>query len=376
MVRNMARETIATRSNCFVEVAKRLVFLVLTIFMLAVNADDQLTVVSWGGSYAKACQEGYIDPFATEAGVRVQLADYNGGLAQVRAQVESSNVHWDVIDVETQDLILGCDEGLFEPLTDLSLPNGIDGSSPHSDFLPGTITECGVATLVGAGVIAYNTKHFESKPPSTIDDFFDLDKFPGKRGLRRTPIVNLEWALIATGVEVSDVYDVLSTAEGLKTAFAKLDSIKDSIVFWEAGAQPPQLLADQEVVMTSAYNGRIFNAQVVEKQPFVIIWDGHARDYGHWAIISGSSNVNVAKKFIQFAAKSESLAAVANRISYAPSRKSSWELVGDHVDMDVDMRPHMPTHPENSKRYFTINSEWWAEHKDDLTERFSAWVLQ
>ncbi|MDE0094299.1 MAG: ABC transporter substrate-binding protein [Gammaproteobacteria bacterium] len=372
----MVSGTYSERLIRFVTVSKHWFFLIFATLLFSAHADEQLTVVSWGGSYAKACKDGYIDPFATESGVKVHLADYNGGLAQVRAQVESGNVHWDVIDVETQDLILGCDEGLFEPLTDLHLPQGLDGSDPSNDFLPGAITECGVATLVGAGVIAYNSEGFKSEPPSTIDDFFDLDKYPGKRGMRRTPIVNLEWALIATGVEVTDVYDVLSTIEGLNSAFDKLDTIKDLIVFWEAGAQPPQLLADQEVVMTSAYNGRIFNAQVVEEQPFVIIWDGHARDYGHWAIISGSTNISVAEKFIQYAARSESLAAVSNRISYAPSRKSSWELVGQHVEMDVNMQEHMPTHPENSKRYFTINSEWWAEHKDDLTERFSAWVLQ
>ncbi len=36
---------------------------------------------------------------------------------------------------------------------------------------------------------------------------------------------------------------------GVDRAFAKLDTIKDSVVWWEAGAQPPQLLADGEVVM-------------------------------------------------------------------------------------------------------------------------------
>jgi len=231
----MVSVTFHDRLIRFVAVSKHWVFLILTTLLFSTQAEE-LTVVSWGGSYAKACKDGYIDPFATESGVKVHLADYNGGLAQVRAQVESGNVHWDVIDVETQDLILGCDDGLFEPLTILDLPLGFDGSDPTIDFLPGALTECGVATLVGAGVIAYNSESFESGPPSTIEDFFDLDKYPGKRGMRRTPIVNLEWALIASGVAVTDVYDVLSSVDGLKSAFDKLDTIKDSIVFWEAGA--------------------------------------------------------------------------------------------------------------------------------------------
>ena len=335
---------------------------------------EQLTVVSWGGSYAKACNDGYIDPFAKSTGIKVHIADYNGGLAQVRAQVDSGNVRWDVIDVETQDLIIGCDQGLFVPLEGLDLPDGPDGSEPSVDFFPGAVTECGVATLVGAGVIAYNADMYPTDPPTTIQDFFNVEKYPGKRGLRRSPLVNLEWALIADGVPIEEVYEVLGTKAGYQRAFAKLDTIKDSIVFWEAGAQPPQLLADKEVVMTSAYNGRIFNAQIVEQQPFVIIWDAHSRDYGHWAIISGAPNADLAKQFIQYAARSQSMAAVANRISYAPVRESAWKYVGEHVDLKVNMRLHMPTHPDHSNRYFTINSVWWSEHKDELTERFSSWI--
>jgi len=73
-------------------------------------------------------------------------------------------------------------------------------------------------------------------------DFFNTKKFPGKRGLRKSPKANLEMALVADGVAAADVYDVLATSEGVDRAFAKLDSIKDSVVWWESGAQPPQLV--------------------------------------------------------------------------------------------------------------------------------------
>ncbi|KAG1702901.1 NAD-dependent protein deacetylase [Nymphon striatum] len=94
--------------------------------------------------------------------------------------------------------------------------------------------------------------------PKTMADFFDTAKFPGKRGLRKGAKVNLEFALIADGVAAADVYSVLETPEGVDRAFAKLDTIKGDVVWWEAGAQPPQMLADGEVALTTAYNGRIF----------------------------------------------------------------------------------------------------------------------
>ena len=106
-----------------------------------------------------------------------------------------------------------------------------------------------------------------------MKDFFDLKNFPGTRAFRKDPQPAMEWALLADGVPTDKVYETLSTEAGIKRAFAKLDTIKKSLIFWEAGAQPPQMLADGEVAMTSAYNGRIFNAQVKENRPFTIIWD-------------------------------------------------------------------------------------------------------
>lgn len=339
-----------------------------------VLAEESITLVSWGGSYQKACQEGYFNSFEEATGIKINVTEFNGGLAQVRVQVESGNVQWDIVDIESQDNIIGCDEGLLEPLDDLELPDGPDGTPAAEDFFEGAITDCAIATIVWSTVIAYNADSYEANPPTTMADFFDLEKYPGKRGIRRTPEVNLEFALIADGVPVDEVYDTLATDDGVDRAFAKLDEIKDVLVMWEAGAQPPQLLADQEVVMTTAYNGRIFNAQTVEKQPFVIIWDGQVRDYSQWAIVTDSPNFENALKFVQHAARSESQAGVANRISYGPVRHSAWELVGKHVPTGIDMRPHMPTSPDNSKNVLPNDAEWWADHKDELTERFSAWL--
>ncbi len=69
---------------------------------------------------------------------------------------------------------------------------------------------------------------------------------------------------MADGVPADEVYATLETDEGIDRAFAVLDRIKDDVIWWEAGAQPPQLLADGEVAMSTAYNGRFFAAQVAE----------------------------------------------------------------------------------------------------------------
>jgi putative spermidine/putrescine transport system substrate-binding protein len=179
---------------------------------------------------------------------------------------------------------------------------------------------------------------------------------------------------MADGVPVDEVYDVLETEEGVDRAFAKLDTIKDQVVWWTAGAQPPQLLADKEVVIASAYNGRLFDAEVAEKQSIKIIWNGQALDLDGWMIPSGGKNKEAVYEFMKYATDTQRLADQAKYISYGPARKSSAPLVGEHAELGIDMAPHMPTDPANMTDAYMTNFEFWADNKDSLSERFQAWL--
>lgn len=335
-----------------------------------------LTVVSWGGGYTKSQVEAYHKPWEAQGGVKINSEDYNGGLAEVKAQVESGNVVWDLVDVELSDAVRGCDEGLLEPIDKSILPAGADGTPAMDDFLPGTLTECGVGQIVWSTIYAYDKTKFSGAKPMSMADFFNTSKFPGKRGLRKGPKPNLEMALMADGVPASEVYKVLGTKAGVDRAFAKMDTIKDSAIWWEAGAQPPQMLADGEVVMTTAYNGRIFGAQATEKKPFEIVWDGQVWDLDLWVIPKGSKNLKDALDFVAFSTATEQNAGQAAWISYGPVRKSAAPLVGKHATAGIDMKPHMPTAPANFKNALQNDFEFWADHQDELNERFNAWLAK
>ncbi len=345
-------------------------------FVAAQAQAESITVVSWGGAYTNSQIKAYHEPFAAKTGIAVRSEDYNGGLAEVKAQVEAGNVTWDLVDVELSDAVRGCDEGLFE-FIDLSiLPPAPDGTPAAEDFLPGTLHDCAVATIVWSTIYAYDKTQFPGEKPKTMADFFDTEKFPGKRAMRKIPKANLEFALIADGVPVDEVYDVLSTAEGVDRAFAKLDTIKDDLLWWEAGAQPPQMLADGEVVMTTAYNGRIFNAIATEDKPFEIVWDGQVWDIDLWAMPKGAPNKEAALKFLVFSTDTQRLADQAEWISYGPARKSSVPLIGKHREAGIDMGPHMPTAPDNFKNALQNDFEFWADNQDELNERFNAWLAK
>ena len=217
-----------------------------------VQAADSITVVSWGGAYTKSQVEAYHKPWMAATGNTIVSEDYNGGIAEIKAQVEAGNVTWDLVDVELSDAVRACDEGLIEPIDHSALPAAPDGTAAADDFIEGTLHECAVANIVWSTIFAYDKSKMPTAP-SSIADFFDTEKFPGKRGVRKNPKANLEMALMADGVAAADVYEVLGTDEGVDRAFAMLDKIKADAVWWEAGAQPPQLLADGEVAMTTAY---------------------------------------------------------------------------------------------------------------------------
>lgn len=344
------------------------------MFASAANAGE-LTIMSWGGAYTVSQTEAYYKPWQAATGHKINSVDSDNPAAPIKAQVEAGNVSIDVADIEYSDAVRYCDEGLLEEIDASTLPDGADGTPAADDFIEGAITDCAVANIVWSTVYAYDSSKIEGDAPSSLADFYDTEKYPGKRGMRKAAKANMEMALIADGVAPADVYSTLETDEGVAQALAKMDTIKDDIIWWEAGAQPPQLLADGEVLMTTAYNGRIFGAAVGEGKPFEIVWDGQILDFDLYAIPKGAPNKELAMEFIKFATGTEPLAAQASWISYGPARASSASLVGKYKDGETDMAPHMPTAPDNMKTALVNNFEFWADRNDELSEQFNAWLL-
>ena len=336
---------------------------------LSASAHDELTVVSWGGSYTKSQMLAYVIPYKKETGARVDVIDYNGGLWEIRDQVESYNVKWDVVDMLLSDAIRGCREGLLEEIDPSLLSPAPDGTPATQDFIEGTLRDCGVGTVIWSTVVAYDPERFtEKQRPKTIEDFFDVERFPGIRGLQNTPRVNLEWALMADGVPTDKVYKVLATQEGVDRAFRMLDKLRPYAIWWDEGVEPPRLLADGTVVMSSAYNGRIYDAVLEKGENFVIIWDGQVWDIDLWGIPKGTEDLEKALGFVKYSTDTQRLADQAKYSAYGPVRKSSMALI------DEALKPYLPTTADNLKNALEFDSAWWAENEDRLIGQFEAWL--
>ncbi|MCB6184980.1 ABC transporter substrate-binding protein [Leeia sp. TBRC 13508] len=344
------------------------IMLSASVFAAGTATAGELTFTSWGGSYQDAQEKLAVKPFTEKTGTKIKIDTYNGGIAQIRGQVQTKNVTWDVVDMQLSDIIRACDEGLLEkidPAKDLAAgPNGV---SPKNDFLPGGLNTCMAGNISWSTSLAYNKSKL-AKAPTKVADFFDLKNFPGKRALRKSPEGALEWALIADGVPANQVYKTLLTSNGVERAFKKLDTIKSSIVWWEAGAQPPQLLSDGEVVMTSAYNNRIYSAITKDNKPFEFLWDGQLQNVEGFAIVKGSKNLAEAKAFIKAATTPEALAVFANETAYGPIRKSSLPL------LDKKIAKYLPTAPQNQKGALAVDTLFWADNGDALNQKFAVWL--
>ena len=332
------------------------------------SATADITFVSWGGAYTASQQKAYIDTYSKGSSITVE--NYNGGLGEIKAQVEAGNVTWDVVDVLPDQAITGCDEGLFVK---------VDQSEFINDMVVPPVSDCVVPQIFWAYTAFYDKAAFPGKKPKNIKDFFDVKKFPGKRGIHTWANALIEMALVADGVKASKVYEVMSTPEGIDRAFAKLDTIKDHVVFWSAGSKPLELVSSGEVVMSLAYNGRVGAAILQEGKKFEYIWDGQVLEQEYLVVVKGTKNEAEAREFVKHASTAESLALQAKYIPYGPMRSSSIDIIkkGEpYFNTGVNVLPHMPNTPKRLRRSVIADPFWWADNGAEVSERFGVWKGQ
>ena len=167
----------------------------------------------------------------------------------------------------------------------------------------------------------------------------------------------------------AEVYTVLATREGVDRAFRKLDTIKKDVVWWEAGAQAPQLLASGEVVMTTAWNGRISGANK-EGKHFRIVWDHPLLDTDYWVIPHGAKNQAASYAFIKWTVQPENLSRMPAYIPYGPVTAAATAAVPAKYAADL------PTTPANGATAFATDYGFWGDQGEELRKRFTTWLGQ
>lgn len=341
----------------------RLIFISLAAMTLAGMANAQeLRVVSWGGAVSDAYRAAMWEPYMKQSGVKLIEDIYSGEFGKIKSQVEAGNLQWDVADPEWPEVEQGCREGLFEKI-DVS-------QFDSTDLITGAVSECGVMTILGGTVLAYNSEKI-SDPPKSWAEFWDVKKYPGKRGMRRAITETLPMALMADGVPNADIYKLLATKEGQDRAFRKLDELKDHIIWWTSGTEQIQGLLTGEYDLAMAWNGRITTANKEEGSKLAIAWDaGQVLNGDRWVILKGSPNKQQAIDFMKFALQPEQQAAFMRLIPYGQVNQKAYALLSEEEKKDL------PTTEEHLKNALLVDPAFFLEHREALTERFEKWVTE
>lgn len=327
---------------------------------------DQITVATWSGFYSAAQEAAVFKPFTRETGIGVRIHYHNGDFSDDGFLSKSSRNTVDVVDVERADLTRGCASGLFRRIDAVE----VLGNSIIDDFVEGTLHPCGIGTMIWSQAIAFDTATFSKSPPRTLRDFFDIENFPGKRGIYAGAEGTLEVALMADGIPNEDVYDVLRRPGGVERALAKLDTIRPSLVFWRSGEGAEKLLNEGLVSMTTAYAGRFLRPRQGARRPATLLWDRQLWRTSFWAIPSSSSRLANAQRFISYATDAGRLAELSIRLWYGPARLSGLDAVPQNV------RAELPTSRTKFRNALAVDTAFWTEFGRDIEITFQRWRIQ
>lgn len=322
----------------------------------AIWAGRTLTVTSWGGDYQRAQERAIVEPFQRLTGAVVSVEPTD--ITQLRDQVEDEDVRWDVCDVLTDDVLVLANLGLIEE---------IDFNIVDSDGLfPDLRMDHGVGSSFYSTVLAYQRDAWPGQPPpASWVDFWNVDRFPGARGLHRQAQTTLEFALLADGVAIGELYPL-----DLPRAFAALDRVLPSItLLWEQGAQPPQIMSSGDLAMVAAWHSRM-EAIREDGAPVEIVWNEGALAGDSWVIPRGSANRDLAMDFVNFATRPEVCAAFASLVPFGPVNRKAFDLLPREV------AERLPSYPPNHDVQFLIDFEWWFSNREAVDQQFEDWLAE
>lgn len=319
------------------------------------GSTNSITIFDWGGPTGTGYEANNIRALYTPCAADLDIefvVDEPLDYSRIRTAIESGNVPWSVINVQND---FGTNPDELEPI-DYSV---VDKSKFSEEYAQ----EYRVGSDVQATVIAYNHELFGSEFDS-IEDFFDTENFPGKRGVPRNLFAGLlESALLADGVAPEDLYPL-----DLDRAFKKLDTIKSDLVFWDTGASSQNLMASGEVVAALVWLNRADDAIEIDGAPFEVLFDSWIQTDDYWIIPKGAPNPELANKFIECITDPEKQVDWSNSIVFGPTTTAALE------SPDLKDNPRRPTSHLEGKVF--VDDDWWSANYIDIAERWNAWMTE
>lgn len=328
-----------------------------TIVVRPAAAATTLTVADPGGPYGPGFRKAFYAPFEQATGIKIiNVAREAEPTAQFKSIVETKSYTWDVCTLTLSARDILAKQGLLEPI-------GLELKDVPG-LMPEAITPLWMGTDVYSTVFAYRKDKFAGTAPKSWSDFWNVEKFPGRRSLRKNPIDTLEQALLADGVPLDQLYPL-----DIERAFKSLDRIKPHIaVWWTGGAQSTQLIQSGEVDIISLWSARA-QAAIDGGVPVEIVWNQGLYSIEGWGVPKGCPAADAARQFIKFCAGAVQQAAFTEILSYGPTNLDAYKSI------PAERAKSLPTSEANLKLMTLAREDWWSANRTAMNDRFNAWLL-
>jgi putative spermidine/putrescine transport system substrate-binding protein len=333
--------------NCFVTLCAASV---LSFATAAAAEVTELRMIEAGGLSGDSIEAGYIKPFTAETGIKV-VRENPSGLGKLRAMVEAGNVTAALLELGSPELEQAKALDLVEPLDWESIEPDPIFDEAKDDY--------GFGYQFYSTIMAWRT---DAKPLTSLHDLWNVDEFPGKRAFPDYPTYLLPLALVGDGVAPDQLYPL-----DLDRAFAALEKIKDHVsVWWQAGAQPPQLLKDNDVQYAIAWSGRVAGQEGID----YTFQDGQL-DLAFFAVPNGTDPE-----------QKKAAMGILHEMSVAKNQAVAAEVVsytGNSPDLEAllpkDRLKEYPTTTANKSVQFLSNAKWWFENAEEVETRWQEFKL-
>lgn len=319
---------------------------------------NSFVICTFGGQTFDAHRKAYFEPFEKETGLKIIDASPTN-FGKLKAMVQSGNPEWDLVDAGDRHMHAAIKENLLEPLDYKSIDN--------SGFLPNTFNPFGLGAFYWSINLCSSGKR--ERVPTTWVEFHDVKSFPGNRALRNSSFDNMEFALLADGVPITDIYPL--TKDKIARAYKKLEQLKPHVLkWWNVEAQVVQMLTDGEVAYADGPAGRL---AVIQRQGAKVnyVWNQGIVHGDSWIIPKGAKNKEHATRFLAwYASHPERQAEFAKHIPYGPLHTKALDY------LDKEYAATLCTAPQNLKQQLVSNGEWWGQEYETMEREWKNWILR
>ncbi|TJV46110.1 MAG: ABC transporter substrate-binding protein [Mesorhizobium sp.] len=309
---------------------------------------ETITLCNYGGPAVDAMKASLVEPFKADTGIDVAFDTSGPIVGRLKKMVDDGATIWDVID-----------GGPFYgyQLGDRYL-EAIDYSVvDKSKIFDWAQNDYAAGSYVYSNVLAYDSAKLK-RAPTGWADFFDTEKFPGKRALYKWFDGAPESCLLGLGKSKDQLYpmdwDVITKA---------IDKLGDNLVLWDSGSVSMQLFLDEEIVMGNIWNTR---ARVLERDTkgrVKWIWNQQIVAPASWCIPKGSKHVAATQKFIASAQAPDRQIKLLEALGNGPANPQALATLND------DQKRVNPT--SHLDVGVVEDMKWYADNYDEAVDKWT-----